>query len=52
VIARGQQLARAGGPVSAAALAAAAGYGRVFAALAALLAVAVFLAPARKSSHM
>ena len=52
VIARGQQLARAGGPVSAAALAAVAGYGRVFAALAALLTMAVVLTPTRKSSHL
>ena len=52
VIARGQQLARAGGPVSAAALASAAGYGRVFAALAALLALAICLTPARKSLHL
>ena len=43
VIARGQQIARAGGPVSAAALAGVTGYGPVFAALAALLATAVTL---------
>ena len=48
LIARGQQLARAGGPVSAAALASVAGYGRVFAALAALLAAAVVLTPIRR----
>jgi MFS family permease len=48
VIARGQQLARAGGPVSAAALASVTGYGRVFAALAGLLAFAIFLTPLRK----
>ena len=49
VIARGQQLARACGPVSAAALASVSGYGRVFAALAALLAAALFLTPTRRS---
>jgi hypothetical protein len=37
VIARGQQIARAAGPVSAAAMATTAGYGAVFAALALLL---------------
>ena len=47
VIARGQQMARAGGPVAAAALASVAGYGRVFAVLAALLAVGIALTPAR-----
>ena len=52
VIARGQQLARAGGPVSAAALASVAGYGRVFATLAALLVMAVVLTPTRKSLHL
>ena len=41
VIARGQQLARAAGPVSAAAAAEASGYGLVFASLAALLVVAM-----------
>lgn len=49
VIARGQQLARAGGPVSAAALASVAGYGRVFAALAAVLAAAICLTPTRRT---
>jgi MFS family permease len=43
VIARGQQLARAAGPVSAAAAGGAVGYGAVFAALAALLVVAMWL---------
>jgi len=44
VIGRGQQLARAAGPVSAAALASAiGGYGTVFAAMATLLAVAIVL---------
>jgi predicted MFS family arabinose efflux permease len=43
VIARAQQLARAGGPVSAAVMANVTGYGRVFAGLAALLAVAMML---------
>lgn len=47
VIARGQQLARAAGPVSAAALAASAGYGRVFAALSILLVTAIILTPQR-----
>ena len=42
-IARAQQIARAGAPVAAAALGAATGYGRVFAGLATLLTVAVFL---------
>jgi MFS family permease len=46
VIARGQQLARAAGPVSAAALASAiGGYGTVFATMAVLLGVAVILTP-------
>jgi MFS family permease len=45
VIARGQQLARAAGPVSAAALAGVAGYGSVFAALAALLVAAMVITP-------
>jgi hypothetical protein len=49
VIARGQQLARAAGPVSAAALASFAGYGKVFAALAALLVVAVVVTPIREN---
>jgi hypothetical protein len=40
VIARAQQLARAAGPVSAAAIAEVAGYGRVFAGMAMLLALA------------
>ena len=49
VIARGQQLARAGGPVSAAALAAATGsYRTVFAALAVLLALGIVMAPVRR----
>jgi MFS family permease len=43
VIARGQQLARAAGPVAAAAAGSAVGYGAVFASLAALLAVAMWL---------
>jgi predicted MFS family arabinose efflux permease len=43
VIARGQQLARAAGPVSAAAMASATGYGRVFAALGVLLGLAMIL---------
>jgi MFS family permease len=43
VIARGQQIARAVGPVSAAAAGAAAGYGMVFAALAVLLGAAMLL---------
>lgn len=45
VIARGQQLARAAGPVSAAALATVSGYGLVFAGLATLLGVAIALIP-------
>jgi MFS family permease len=49
VIARGQQLARAAGPVSAAALASAVGYSSVFAALAALLVAAMAVSP-RSSS--
>jgi hypothetical protein len=44
VIARAQQLARAAGPVSAAAMASIAGYGRVFAGMAVLLGVAIALA--------
>ena len=48
-IARGQQLARAAGPVSAAALATAVGYSYVFAALAALLVAAMAVIP-RSSS--
>ena len=47
-IARGQQLARAAGPVSAAALASVAGYGKVFAALAALLVTAIAITPVRR----
>jgi hypothetical protein len=47
-IARGQQLARAAGPVSAAALAGVIGYGKVFAALAALLVVAMAATPMRR----
>jgi hypothetical protein len=49
VIARGQQLARAAGPVSAAALASVAGYGTVFAALAALLVAAMVVTPIRRT---
>ena len=49
VIARGQQLARAAGPVSAAALASIAGYGMVFAALAALLVAAIVVTPIRRT---
>lgn len=49
-IARGQQLARAAGPVSAAALAGVIGYGKVFAALAALLVAAIAVTPQRRSS--
>lgn len=48
-VARGQQLARAAGPVSAAALAAAAGYSSVFAALAALLVAASLVTPTRRT---
>lgn len=44
ILARAQQLARAAGPVSAAAMAAAVGYGRVFAGMAVLLSVAIALA--------
>jgi len=43
VIARGQQLARAAGPVAAAAAGGAVGYGAVFGALAALLVAAMWL---------
>jgi hypothetical protein len=49
VIARGQQLARAAGPVSAAALAGVAGYGKVFAALSVLLVAAIAITPSRKA---
>ena len=49
VIARGQQFARAVGPVSAAALAGITGYVKVFGALAALLAFALLLTPSRRS---
>lgn len=49
-IARGQQLARAAGPVSAAALGTAAGYSKVFAVLAALLVAAMVLTPTRRTS--
>lgn len=49
-IARGQQLARAAGPVSAAALAGVVGYGKVFAALAALLVAAIAVTSYRRSS--
>jgi MFS family permease len=48
VIARAQQLARAVGPVGAAAMAAVTGYSRVFAVMAALLAAALLLTPAAK----
>lgn len=48
-IARGQQLARAAGPVSAAALATVTGYPLVFAALAALLAAALVATPRQAS---
>ena len=48
-IARAQQLARAGGPVTAALVASATGYGRVFAVLATLLAVAMILTMKGKS---
>lgn len=48
-IARGQQIARAAGPVSAAALASAIGYGKVFAALAALLVAAIAVTPMRRT---
>ncbi len=47
VIARGQQLARAAGPVFAAALAESTGYGLVFALLAAILVVAALMARSR-----
>jgi MFS family permease len=50
VIARGQQLARAAGPVSAAAAAESTGYGVVFAALAAILLVAAFLVTQKPDS--
>ena len=49
VIARAQQLARAAGPVSAAALASVTGHGRVFAALAALLVVAMATTHTRRA---
>ena len=48
VIARGQHLSRALGPVSAAALAGAIGYPRVFAVLAVLLVAAIALTPTRR----
>ncbi len=48
-IARGQQLARAAGPVSAAALAGAIGYRNVFAAMAALLVAAIAVVPAERA---
>ena len=50
VIARGQQLARAAGPVSAAALAESTGYGVVFGVLAAILVAAALLARNRPES--
>ena len=49
VIARGQQVARAAGPVAAAAIGAAHGYGVVFVGLGATLVVAVFLVLNRRS---
>jgi MFS family permease len=51
VIARGQQIARAAGPVSAAALAGTTGYGVVFALLALLLVVAMLLARGFRSAQ-
>ena len=51
LIARGQQLARAAGPVSAAALATVTGYSMVFAALAALLVAAIAVTPTREHVH-
>ncbi len=50
MIARGQQLARAAGPVSAAALAGVTGYGKVFAALSLLLVAAIAITPLRQVS--
>jgi MFS family permease len=50
-IALGQQLARAAGPVSAAAMAAVTGYSKVFAVLAGLLAAACLLTPTRLPSR-
>jgi uncharacterized membrane protein YhiD involved in acid resistance len=50
VIARGQQLARAAGPVAAAAIGSAVGYGVVFGALAGLLVAAMLFTPNRKPS--
>jgi MFS family permease len=47
VIARGQQLARAAGPIVAAALAESTGYGVVFAVLAAILVIAALMAKSR-----
>ena len=49
VIARGQQLARAAGPVSAAALAGLTGYGKVFAAMSLLLVAAIAITPSRRA---
>jgi hypothetical protein len=49
VIARGQQLARAAGPVSAGAMAALTGYSRVFAALSLLLVAAIAIVPTRRA---
>jgi hypothetical protein len=51
IVARGQQLARAFGPVAAAAAGSASGYGVVFAGLAALLALAMLitLAPSARA---
>ena len=48
MIARGQQLARAAGPVSAGAMAALTGYGKVFAALSLLLVTAIAIVPTRR----
>jgi hypothetical protein len=50
VIARGQQIARAAGPVSAAAMAASTGYAAVFAALAVILVAASGLTIPRRIS--
>lgn len=48
MIARGQQLARAAGPVSAGAMAALTGYSKVFAALSLLLVTAIAIVPTRR----
>jgi hypothetical protein len=52
VIARGHQLARAAGPVSAAAVAGVTGYGGVFVGLAVLLMTALVLAPRRRPAAL